>query len=66
MSLSAATQHQIGTHMEQANTWLQGHFSHFPTFNTPANTSLAYALLFVLTIFVLMTVLYICRIFVKV
>jgi predicted acyltransferase len=36
------------------------------TINLPANTSLAYALLFVLTIFVLMSILYVLKIFVKV
>jgi hypothetical protein len=34
--------------------------------DTPQNTSLAFALLFVAAIFVLMWILYICRIFVKV
>jgi predicted acyltransferase len=65
-TLSAAVQSHIVTHFDQANAWLQEHGHYFPTLNAPANTSLAYALLFVLTIFILMTLLYVCRIFVKV
>jgi predicted acyltransferase len=47
---------------EAAANWL----GHFPAFATPQNTSLAYALLFVLAVWVLMAVLYLLRIFVKV
>jgi predicted acyltransferase len=50
-----------------ADAWLHLHINaHMPSIYTPANESLAYALLFVLTIFVLMSILYVCRIFVKV
>jgi predicted acyltransferase len=65
-SLVTAVQTWAANHVEYSNAWLQQQIAHFPNINTPANTSLAYALLFVLAIFLLMSFLYVCRIFVKV
>jgi predicted acyltransferase len=52
--------------VEHGSAWLQRLNSHMPSIAMPQNTSLAYALLFVLIVLLLMTVLYVCRVFVKV
>jgi len=46
--------------------WLQQFSSHIPNLATGANESLAYALFFVIVVGLLMSVLYVCRIFIKV
>jgi hypothetical protein len=49
-----------------AKPWVQAHAPSLGYFATPQNESLLCGLAFVLVIFLLMLVLYVCRIFVKV
>ena len=61
---------EIAYGLDQASTWL-GEFGPrigmaFPPIDTPNNVSLAYALAYVLLILLLMSVLYVSRIFIKV
>jgi predicted acyltransferase len=46
--------------------WLQHLSPHMPNLNTPGNTALAYSIGYVLVILLLMSVLYFCKIFIKV
>lgn len=52
--------------LHHSSDWLHAHAPRVPEIATPQNESLVYALVFVLVIWLLMLVLYVCRIFVKV
>jgi predicted acyltransferase len=56
----------IAAALHHVNTWLQHISPHFPMVDGPGNTSLAYSLVFALTILLMMSVLYVFKIFVKV
>jgi predicted acyltransferase len=51
-----------------AGAWWGDHLGrfHFPPLDTPANQSLAYSLAFALVVFIILLVMYMCRIFLKV
>ena len=52
--------------MHSAETFLQQHVPQLVAIDTPQNISLAYAIVFVCAVFVLMALMYVCRIFLKV
>ena len=66
VSLVTCVQNAAAGAVDQAGKWLQQVSPHFPNIATPQNESLAYAILFVLAILVLMSAMYVMRIFVKV
>lgn len=65
LSIVTFAQNWCVTFIGQLDKYVERIAPHY-TINTGHNTSLAYALLFVFAIFVLMLILYVCRIFVKV
>jgi predicted acyltransferase len=66
ISLITYVQNAAAGAVDQAGKWLQQVSPHFFNIATPQNESLAYAILFVLAILLLMSVMYVMRIFVKV
>ena len=59
-------QAQLNDAVHAFGGWVRQLSPHLPVIDTPNNVSLAYALAFVLVIFILMSVMYACRIFLKV
>lgn len=57
---------QLTASLHDASAWLNAHAPRLPDIATPQNESLAYALAVVLFVWLLMLVLYVCRVFVKV
>jgi predicted acyltransferase len=66
IALISLGQSRIADGVAGASVWLQHISVHLPTLNTPGLTSLAYSLCYILVILLLMSVLYVCKIFVKV
>ena len=57
---------EIAEGMHRLGAWVAQHAPALPPIDTSANVSLAYSIGYVLAILLLMTVLYVCRIFIKV
>ncbi len=66
LSVLTFWQQYLADAVHRFSGWLQHFGPYMPNLDTPANTSLAFALSFVLVILLFMSVLYVCRIFIKV
>jgi predicted acyltransferase len=58
--------HHVEAAVHQGGAWWAANFKFLPPLDTPNNVSLAWALTFALAIFLVMLVMYACRIFLKV
>lgn len=65
-TITTFTNQRLVAGLHHTSDWLHTHAPRLPEIATPQNESLIYALAFVLVIWLLMLVLYLCRVFIKI